>query len=148
MLQVANYVLACPETIALGSVDSAASATGASPASLVRFCQFIGLTGFAQLREILRNELLRSLRIAREDHSRASDSHKLTLQRVVSLTIRALEELDGSLSEEALCDFIDVLKRAGTIFITGDGRCYPIAVVLHQMLGEMRIRSYLVSLGS
>ena len=145
MQRVANCILTRPELIVFGSVATVSAATGVSPASLVRFCQIVGLTGFAQLREILRKELMDSLRINKASVFHPDASYKRTLQHVVGLNIKAMERLYSSLSEEAISDFIEVIERAHTIFIVGEGRFYPIALVLHHLLGKMRIRSNLAT---
>lgn len=145
MQRVANCIQSRPEIFVFGSVATVAAATGVSPASLVRFCQLVGLTGFAQLREILRNDLMDTLHVDRVSLSRPGATFKLTLRHILDLNIRASEALNNSLTENAISDFIDVIHRADTIFVLGEGRFYPIALALHQMFGKARIRSYLAT---
>ena len=144
MALIARYVLAHPDAVALGSVASIASEAQVAPSSLVRFGQALGLTGFAELQQVFRNELLERATAGKRLHPAATRYNHI-VHRVVGLHKEALETLVDSLSEERLGQVVEMMRRAETIFIVAEGRSYPIGVVLRYMLGERQVRSCLAT---
>ena len=144
MAQIASYILAHPEAVALGSVASIASAAQVAPSSLVRFGHALGLTGFADLQQVFRNELLERAIVGGGLRPVATSS-KQKVGSVMDLHKKALEALTETLSEERLGQFIEVIEVAETIFIIAEGRSYPIGVALRYMFSERHVRSCLAT---
>lgn len=63
---VADYILANPTTILFVSVVEVAEHAEVDPATVMRFAKRLGLSGFPELRELLRNEQALPIRQAKD----------------------------------------------------------------------------------
>jgi len=143
MERVAIFILAHPEAVAFGTSTTVAEGARVAPSALVRFARLLGLAGFADMQRIVRAEILK--RVSKSGEPRASTGYLQILGAIADPSIRALESLVQSVTEEELCQFLDVVRGAETIFIVGERRSFAVALAFRHMLGEKRQRSFLAT---
>jgi DNA-binding MurR/RpiR family transcriptional regulator len=143
MERVAIFILAHPEAVAFGTSTTVAEGARVAPSALVRFARLLGLAGFVDMQRIVRAEILK--RVSKSGEPRASTGYRKILGAIADPSIRALESLVQSVTEEELCQFLDVVRGAETIFIVGERRSFAVALAFRHMLGEKRQRSFLAT---
>lgn len=150
LAQVAEFVVAQPDEIALGTVASIATQIGVQPSTLVRFSQALGFSGFSGLQAVCRRKLqqrwpdyddrIRSLRA-----DSASD-HAATLyagfsEASIASILRLREQWDSARFAAAA----NALAGSGMIYLAGNRRSFPVTSYLAYLFGRLGIRYQLLS---
>ncbi|NIY49888.1 MurR/RpiR family transcriptional regulator [Cedecea colo] len=150
--QAARYITQNPNTVALESINAVAAKCGMHPSVLVRFAQAFGYSGFKQMQGVFQTRLATAApgyneRItALESDLRKNEqkgSHGF-LQSLVIRDIATLQELLGSVTEADLDSTAALLKQAETIYIVGQLRSEPIALLLRYLLTMLNRRVILL----
>ncbi|MGE0716393.1 MAG: MurR/RpiR family transcriptional regulator [Alphaproteobacteria bacterium] len=117
---VADYVLEHHKEMAFASVVRVGERVGVSPATVVRFADSLGLSGFTELQALARDDLQRNVDTVSQ--LRRTDSRQ-SAQTVLASALRAdianLERTLEHLPEEAFTRAVDLLARAGTVHLVG-----------------------------
>jgi DNA-binding MurR/RpiR family transcriptional regulator len=150
--QVARYVTQNPNSVALESINSIAAKCGAHPSILVRFAQHFGYTGFKQLQAVFQTRLAstapgyheRISALDRELHREREPGNLGFLRNLVVRDVATLQELLNSVSEDRLTQAAEYLKDAQTVYIAGQLRSEPIAVLLRYVLTMLHRRVVLL----
>lgn len=150
--QIARFFTQNPNTIALESINAIAQKCGVHPSSLVRFAQNMGYSGFKQLQGVFQTRLATAAPGFRERISaldaelsrHAQGGHKGLLRDVVVRDIAALQGLMENVSEEALDSAAKLIATAETIYIAGQLRSEPIALLLRYLLTMLQRRVILL----
>jgi DNA-binding MurR/RpiR family transcriptional regulator len=127
-----------------------AATCGTSVASVVRFCQALGLSGYAQLRMSLATELgketaqfgsnlILGAEIAR------SDTLQEMASKVASLEMLAIDETVSGLDYEALERVVAALDGAQRILLFGIGASQFVAQDLHHKLFRIGRNAFLLA---
>jgi DNA-binding MurR/RpiR family transcriptional regulator len=129
--QCADHLAAHPDQIALSTVAKVAQAAGVAPSALMRFCQHLGFSGYAEMQRLYREALARrppdyATRLANLK-SRGADHPAALLAEVVEAGRRSLENLAGDLEENTLNQAVDLLAAARTMHLAGFRRSFPVA---------------------
>ncbi|UPG74690.1 MurR/RpiR family transcriptional regulator (plasmid) [Roseomonas gilardii subsp. gilardii] len=150
LAQVASFVVAEPEEVALGTAAGIAERAGVQPSTLVRFSKSVGLNGFSDLQLLFRDRL----------RSQVSnyDDRLLSLKQAEGRSSLAANILDGffqaatrSLSQ--LHDRIDVgqieraaelLAAADTIYLIAQRRSFPISAYMSYSFGKLGVKNVLI----
>ncbi|WP_332701680.1 MurR/RpiR family transcriptional regulator, partial [Devosia sp.] len=143
MDRVATFILGHPEAVAFGTTATVAEGAQVAPSTLVRFAQLLGLTGFVDMQRLVQAEVLK--KASKSGEHRPSVGYRHTLGSIAEPSIRALESLVQSVTEEELCQFLDVVGSAETIFIVAERRSFSVALAFRHMLGGSRRRSFLAT---
>jgi len=118
--KLARYIIEHPREIAFAPVSRVAEAAGASTATIVRFAEQLGLSGYAELQAIaqdtLKDELDTVSQLERRSH--IVDAHSL-LGLALSADIANLERTASSVSEAAVAEAVDMLAAARTVHLIG-----------------------------
>ncbi|HHD7473800.1 TPA: MurR/RpiR family transcriptional regulator [Klebsiella oxytoca] len=150
--QAARYITQNPNTVALESINAVAAKCGMHPSVLVRFAQAFGYSGFKQMQSVFQTRLATAApgyneRItALESDLRKNEqkgSHGF-LQSLVIRDIATLQELLNSVTEADLDSTAALLKEAETIYIAGQLRSEPIALLLRYLLTMLNRRVILL----
>jgi len=140
--QVARFLTQNPNVIALESINAIASKCGVHPSSLVRFAQNLGYSGFKELQVVFQSRLataapgFRERINALETELSKNVSHG-NLGFLKDLVVRDMASLQGLLegvTEEMLASAAKLLTGAQTIYIAGQLRSEPIAILLRYLL--------------
>ena len=150
LAQVAEFVLAQPDEVALGTAAGLAARIGVQASTLVRFSQVLGLSGFSELQALCRKKLqqrwpdyeerIRSLKgDVRADHS-ARLFAGFSEASIASI-LRLREQWDSARFSAAVA----MLTESETIYLVGNRRSFPITSYLAYLFGRLGIRHQLLA---
>lgn len=150
--QIARFFTQNPNVIALESINAIAEKCGVHPSSLVRFAQNLGYTGFKQLQGVFQTRLATAAPGFRERISaleselsrNTSDGNKGFLKDLVVRDIASLHGLLDSVTEESLTAAAKLLTTVQTIYIVGQLRSEPLALLLRYLLTMLHRRVVLL----
>ena len=140
--QIARFFTQNPNTIALESINAIAEKCGVHPSSLVRFAQNLGYSGFKQLQGVFQTRLATAAPGFRERISaldaelsrKEANGNKGFLKDLVVRDIASLQGLLEGVTEEALAAAAKHIVAAQTIYIAGQLRSEPLALLLRYLL--------------
>ncbi|MGP6174821.1 MurR/RpiR family transcriptional regulator [Corynebacterium sp. A21] len=124
--RIGEMILAAPEEMVQLTVSDVAAKTESSVGSVVRFCQDLGLRGFADLK----------LRLARETTSPAATAHgevaagdspEMILDKVLAESQAAIASARGTLEVAAFGQAVTLLAGARKVLCVGTGTSAPLA---------------------
>lgn len=150
LTQIAGFALENPDEIAFGTVSSIAEQAAVQPSALVRFAQALGYQGFSDMQEIFRSRLRdrilnydeRLLQL--RQHARESSKPNVIFQGFCEASAQSIAALQEKLDPAGLDRAVDALARAGTIYLIGLRRSFPIASYMAYALGKLGVRAILV----
>lgn len=143
---VARFLTQNPNDVAVQPINEIAARCGVHASSLVRFSQSLGYEGFKELKEIFNRRLVTAAPGFEARVGALKDDlqlhHKGTpkgfLGDLVARDIATLQGLFNDTSEEDLARAVDLLAKAGTVYIAGQLRSQPIAVFVRYVLTMLR----------
>jgi DNA-binding MurR/RpiR family transcriptional regulator len=144
--QVARFVTQNPNAVAMDSINAVAAKIGVHPSSLVRFAQHLGYSGFKDMQSIFQTRLATAapgfrerIRALEDELSRKEQVGPLGhLRDLVVRDTAALHTLLETVTEQSLEEASRLLTEAGTIYVAGQLRSEPIAVLLRYLLTMLR----------
>lgn len=124
--RVARAVLAEPVGVVHLSVTELAERAGSSPATVVRFCQSLGLRGFQELKLALAPESIPAeQQLLAEIH--ADDGPAEVTTKVLAGAAAALQAAAQSVDSEAIGEVAELIGRANRIMFVAVGSSAPLA---------------------
>ena len=150
--QAARYMTQNPNTVALESINAVAAKCGLHPSVLVRFAQVFGYSGFKQIQSVFQSRLATAApgyneRINALEADLQKNEEKGSagfLQSLVIRDIATLQELLQNVSGAELDAAASILKEADTIYIIGQLRSEPIALLLRYLFTMLNRRVVLL----
>ena len=144
--QIARFFTQNPNVVALESINAIAAKCGTHPSSLVRFAQNFGYSGFKQLQAVFQTRLATAAPGFRERISalegelsrHVGEGNLGFLRDLVVRDIATLQGLLDSVTDEMLTETANLLKTDETIYIAGQMRSEPIALLLRYLLTMLR----------
>jgi DNA-binding MurR/RpiR family transcriptional regulator len=150
LAQIAEFAIASPDEMALGTVGSIAARAGVQPSTLVRFAQALGFQGFSDLQAVYRRKLqqrwpdyhdrISTLRAKIQD-----DPGGDLLAGFSEATIRSILRLREGWDARRFAEAADILSTADTIYLAGNRRAFPAAAYLAYLLGKLEMRHQLLT---
>ncbi len=147
--RVAEAIREDPTIVLDKTISELAAVCGTSVASVVRFCQAVGLTGYAQLRMAFATELGReaaqfgsALTLGAE--IARSDTLQEMASKVASLEMLAIDETVSSLDYGALGRVVQAIDGAQRILLFGIGASQFVAQDLHHKLFRVGRNAFLL----
>jgi len=137
--RIADAIGENPAIVLESTISELASACGTSEASVVRFCQAIGLSGYSQLKIELATELGREFAQFGESLNYGSDIGETdSLQdmalKISTLEVLAIQETVGRLDFEVLAQVVAAIDAADRVLLFGVGASHFIAEDLQHKL--------------
>lgn len=150
--QVARFFMQNPNAVALKSINGLAKLCLAHPSSLVRFAQHLGYSGFKDLQAVFQTRLATAapgfherVGALRHELSRNVDHGNLGLLKgLVVRDLASLQALLESVTEAALAEAARLITSAQTIYVAGQLRSEPLAILLRYLLTMLRRRVILL----
>lgn len=147
--RVAEAIREDPTIVLNQTISDLAATSGTSVASVVRFCQAVGLTGYAQLRMAFATELGKeSAQFGGGMTLGAEIAQSDTLQemasKVASLEMLAIDETVSSLDYGALERVVQSIDHAQRILLFGIGASQFVAQDLHHKLFRVGRNAFLL----
>lgn len=138
--KVAQYILNSPqETIDL-TISELGSRVGVSEASIVRFAQSLGYSGFHALKIRLAEDIVSPMLIVHEDLM-PDDGTAAAVQKAMTLGLRSLEDTMRILDMPVFEATIQALCKARQIVFFASGNSIPIAMDLNFRLTKIGLWS-------
>ncbi|MGN6549996.1 MAG: MurR/RpiR family transcriptional regulator, partial [Pararhizobium sp.] len=145
--QAAQFALAHPEEVALGTAASIAAAAGIQPSTLVRLARHFGYDGFSDFQSVFRERLKSRAstyeeRLKRIETGTVGDSYESALLNGFMTAARqSIDMLAGTLNEGEFTRSVRVLAEAETIYLLARRRAYPITAHMAYAFGKLKVRS-------
>ncbi len=138
--KIADYILENFDKISFLNVQDISLATGASVASVVRFSQRIGFTGFSQLRDEIANSLQHHLNNKQTfplfDIKNVEED---ILTSVANLDIKNINDTLTIIEREVFDRSIDMILNSNRVYTAGLGISYLLAEILAYQLTQVGI---------
>jgi DNA-binding MurR/RpiR family transcriptional regulator len=144
--QVARFVLENYYFTSFASANQLGERVGTSGATVVRFAQALGYTGYPELQEALRSDFQNYMTTAARMKKRMSEPvpPASTSHQVLYMDIKNIEQTGSNLSEEHLNSSIEAIQKAKRIFVIGAGLSYTAVVFLVHELQVMGFEAFAV----
>jgi DNA-binding MurR/RpiR family transcriptional regulator len=145
--QCANHIAQHMDTIALSTVAQVAQNAGVPPSAMMRFCQIMGFSGYAEMQRLFREVLSRAApdyaaRLANLKAGGAGRASTLVAE-FVETGRQSLEALARDLDETSLNQAVMILSQAKTIHLAGFRRAFPVASYLSYVFEKLGIAAVL-----
>lgn len=145
--QCADHIARHMDTIALSTVAQVAQGAGVPPSAMMRFCQIMGFSGFAEMQRLFRDALSRAApdyatRLANLKAGGAGHPSTLVAE-FVEAGRQSMEALARNLDESALDQAVTILSRARTIHLAGFRRSFPVASYLSYVFDKLGVPAVL-----
>lgn len=139
--KVADFLLEQPEVAVRLTVSKIAERTGVAESSIVRFCQRIGLNGFAQLKINIARNLKKPEHLIFEAIEK-DDNNQTVTSKVFTSSIQALTDSLKTLDIDQLNKAVDALMAARHIEFYGVGSSAPIAMDAYYRFMRIGFKAY------
>jgi DNA-binding MurR/RpiR family transcriptional regulator len=150
LTQVASFALDHPDEIAFGTAASVAMQADVQPSTLVRFSQALGYQGFSELQEVFRSRLRDRVlsydeRIAQlREHAASASKANVLFQGFAEASEKSLADLRMRMDQRTLDGAVELLARAGTIYVIGRRRSFPVAAYVSYAFSKLGVRHILL----
>ncbi len=124
--KVAEYVLNNAENLLNQSVNEVAIGSGASEATVIRFCRTMGYKGFQDLKITLARDLVSPIHHSIHEDINEKDDPATIIQKVFSANMATLQSTMEVLKADAVDKAVKLMDKAGKILIIGVGTSSPI----------------------
>ena len=145
--QCADHLAGHLDQIALSTVAQVARGAGVPPSAMMRFCQIMGFSGYAEMQRLFREALSTAppdyaTRMAKLKAGGAGQPAALVAE-FVEAGRQSMEALARDLDETALNQAVETLSRARTIHLAGFRRSFPVAAYLAYVLDKLGLPAIL-----
>ncbi|MCE0493686.1 MurR/RpiR family transcriptional regulator [Vibrio salinus] len=151
--QVAEYVLDNAQSTAFDTVAVIADNAGVPPSTLIRFANAFGYSGFNEMKQLFRKNLLEEttsytdrVRLLKEldEDIEPADQPSTILHEFSRANSQAMHNLALQIAGEDLSKAVDLLVKAKSVHVIGLGRSFSVASYLAYALRHLNNRVFLV----
>jgi DNA-binding MurR/RpiR family transcriptional regulator len=138
--KIADYFVDNFDKVSFLTVHDISLATGASVASVVRFAQRIGFSGFSELREAIADSLQNHL--SNLQNFSILDKRKVEkdiLTSVANLDIKNINDTLNIIEREVFDHSINMILNSNRVFTAGLGISYLLAEILAYQLNQVAV---------
>jgi DNA-binding MurR/RpiR family transcriptional regulator len=139
--RIAEYIIAHSHAVAFSTVDQMAAQLNVNPSTIVRFTYRLGLDGFPDLqermRELLRGQLARTGDPISESHV-ASHLEGTSFGASLSRDWQNLHHTIAGLDAAVFARAVNILSRARRIYVVAGFSTFPIASYFATILDRLR----------
>lgn len=145
--QCADHVARHLDSIALSTVAQLAHGAGVPPSAMMRFCQIMGFSGYAEMQRLFRDALSKSApdyatRLANLKAGGAGRPAAL-LAEFVEAGRQSMEALARDLDENKLDQAVSLIAQARTVHLAGFRRSFPVASYLAYVFDKLGVAAVL-----
>jgi len=150
--EVADYVQANPQSLALDTLATIADKAGVHPSTLVRFAHHFGFDGFSALQQLYKTHVEQNFndygeRIRALQHE-LGDNDTVTppqlLNEFTEANLLALQDMRERIDPEQLNRAIELLDTTTSIHVCGIRRAFPVAMYFAYALSHMHMRCHTI----
>ncbi len=152
--QVAAYVLENPSEVGLQTLAVIAQRCDVQPSTIVRFAKAFGYEGASPMQRLFREELINSVPSpsyttrVHQFQERAGQGEPWRpaqlLEEFARNNVMALEQLQDSVSPDALEQAVDALERCHSIYLVGLRRSFPVVAYMAYALRHVDKPTHLI----
>lgn len=150
--QVAQYILDNEKSVVFDTVSIIAERANVPPSTLIRFARFFGFSGFNEIKQLYRQNLMEEtanyverVHLYRQiEHTETKEEASDILNVFVKSNHQALQQLVSQTNIEQLEIATNLLNEAHKIFIVGLKRSFSIASYLNYALHHLNCDSTLI----
>ncbi|WP_321889476.1 MurR/RpiR family transcriptional regulator [Paraburkholderia bannensis] len=139
---IARHVERYREQLAHWDIRQFAGLCGVQPSAIVRFAQYFGFSGFAEMRALFRQRW--SDRSANPNHEAEENLMSAVATSVLDHNIVELRNLRQMLDRASLERMVDMFEEAKVVWIVGTREAFPVAAYLEQGLRRVGVQAYLL----
>ncbi|VEH68339.1 putative HTH-type transcriptional regulator [Rodentibacter pneumotropicus] len=151
--QVAQYILDNSDSVVFDTVATIAEKANVPPSTLIRFAAEFGFSGFNEMKQIFRENLMEKttnyterLQLSHKiNQVEGSESPENILAIFAHANSQSLQQLANSTENEQIYAAVKILKEANNIFIVGLKRSFSVACYLNYALHHLDCRSFLIN---
>ncbi len=125
--KIARYILAKPRESINLTITELGKEVGTSEASIVRFAQFLGFSGFQAFRIALAEDLVSPLQLVHEQID-DDDGIAAIAQKVFTAGMRSLEDTAQLIDADTVARVVAAMSDAKQIYIFASGNSIPLAM--------------------
>ena len=150
--QIANYALDHPTDMAIETIAVIAQRAEVQPSALIRFAKSFDYTGFSQMQRAFQTRIAERSASYKERVRAVQDAEikdelgleNSLLNRLCATNIISLTQLSESNIHAKLAVAVDLLEAAGTIYVVGNRRSFPVAAYIAYSLSHAECRTHLL----
>jgi DNA-binding MurR/RpiR family transcriptional regulator len=145
--RIAEYIVEHSETVAFSTVDQMAARLDVNPSTIVRFTYRLGLNGFPDLQDRMRQLVRGQLSRASEGGSKGETTNHLngtTFGASLSHDLGNLHRTIAGLSSDELGEAAAQIVRARRVYVAGGFTSYALAYTLGLLLNRLRGEVFIV----
>lgn len=127
--KIANYIINNKEEVVDMTIADLATASGASEATISRFCKKCNLKGFHHLKISLAKEIVESKDDAIPVSNDINQNNiSQSLQNILANKIEELKQTVSMINEKKFKEILDILKNAKSVQLVAVGNTIPVAL--------------------
>lgn len=124
---IADYILQNSQEVIHMPIDALARNAGVAKSAIIRCCKSLGFDGYSDLKIALAMELSQHKKLNYNPYIDPQDDAGTILDKVFSANVKTLHDTSEKLNREVLQKAVDVLDKAGIIYIYAIGTSAGIA---------------------
>ena len=145
---VAMFVLNNPGVVAMNTIATISKQANVTPSAMVRFAKSLGYQGFSDMQSVFQESMRHvpqpySQRLHSLDDSQRTG--KTELHRFGQAASLSLNRMLKQVDEASILEAGELLAKARTIYIAGQGRAAPVTTYLYYTFVKMGIQAILVN---
>lgn len=150
LAQAAQYALAHPDEIALGTAAGIATAAHVQPSTLVRLAQQLGFRGFSDFQAVFRSRLKVRASTYEERLAQLESDHELPnadaalVAGFIKAARQSLDGLSNTLDTEVFSKAVAMLAKADVLYVVARRRSYPLAAQMAYSFSQLGIRAIIL----
>ena len=143
--KIAEFILANPEDVVFLSSRSLGQKVGVSDATVVRFSNAIGVSGFSELQRILQSWLKVKLAPSEKLKTTSTRLKNSVYAEIFKTNLDTLQKTQQEIADSQIEEAIEALNRARKVFVLGLRRSHSIAFHLYYNLSHILDNVLLIS---
>ena len=140
--RIAEYLLQHPNEAAIRSVNALSKNCGVHAATIVRFAQSFGYSGFRELQDVFGRRIItaapgfeaRAARLQSQLQEQPVEGTLGHLHEIALRDIAAIEDIVESVSVDRMQKAVSILHGARTIYLLAQLRAQPVALLMQYLL--------------
>lgn len=140
--KIAEFILEDFDKVSFLNLENISEATGTSVASVVRFSQRVGFSGYSELREAIASSLQHHLSsIQTFPFFDKKDIEEDILLSVANLDVENINDTLAKIDKELFYRSVDMIVNSKRVFTAGLGISYLLAEILAYQLGQVAVEA-------
>lgn len=139
--KIANYIMQHHKDVVNMTIGELAEASGASVATVSRFCRKCDVDGFHHLKISLAKEIVEGDQDVTVSNDISRKDIGQSLQNILANKVEELKQTVSLIDEKELNEVLDHIQNAGTVQLVAVGNTIPVALDGAFKLNEIGIRA-------